>query len=121
MKMARFILDLILPLVPAGHADRLASGCVITGGAALLQGMPELAEEVLGMPVRRGSPKGIGGLVDVVKSPEYSTAVGLVQYGAAHRALRDVKVREERGAPACPRRRWAMSSCECAKTPLMPS
>jgi cell division protein FtsA len=47
-----------------------------------LQGLPELAEEILGMPVRRGVPQGIGGLSDVVKTPIYATAVGLVLYGA---------------------------------------
>ncbi|MBM4380628.1 MAG: cell division protein FtsA [Deltaproteobacteria bacterium] len=65
-----------------GYADQLASGVVITGGATLLQGMPEVAEEILGVPVRRGLPRGVGGLVDVVKSPMYATAVGLVVYGA---------------------------------------
>jgi cell division protein FtsA len=34
------------------------------------------------MPCRRGAPKGVGGLVDVVRSPEYATGVGLVLYGA---------------------------------------
>ena len=34
------------------------AGVVITGGSTLLDGMPELAEEVLGMPVRRGMPHG---------------------------------------------------------------
>ncbi len=38
--------------------------------------MPELAEEVIGLPVRRGMPRGIGGLVDVVKSPMYATGRG---------------------------------------------
>ena len=65
-----------------GMEELLASGVVITGGSTLLAGMPELAEEVLGLPVRRGMPRGIGGLVDVVKSPMYATAVGLVIYGA---------------------------------------
>jgi cell division protein FtsA len=65
-----------------GMEELLASGVVITGGSTLLAGTPEMAEEVLGMPVRRGLPRGIGGLVDVVKSPMYATAVGLVQYGA---------------------------------------
>jgi cell division protein FtsA len=60
----------------------MASGVVITGGSTLLAGMPEMAEEVLGMPVRRGVPRGIGGLVDVVKGPQFATAVGLVMYGA---------------------------------------
>lgn len=69
-------------LTRCGLADTLASGLVVTGGSTLLQGLPELAEEILGMPVRRAAPQGIGGLVDVVRSPIYSTAVGLVLYGA---------------------------------------
>ena len=39
-------------------------------------------EDVLGTPVRRGVAGGIGGLVDVVKGPQFATAVGLVLYGA---------------------------------------
>src|SRR5215831_5395000 len=68
----------------SGYEDRLASGAVITGGQSLLEGMQEMAEEVLGVPVRRGIPKGVGGLVDVVKAPAYATGVGLVLYGARH-------------------------------------
>ncbi len=59
-----------------GCEDMLASGAVITGGATQLPGMAELAEEVLGIPVRLGMPKGVGGLADVVKSPAFSTGVG---------------------------------------------
>ncbi|MCA9601922.1 MAG: cell division protein FtsA [Myxococcales bacterium] len=69
-------------IAETGFGDMLAAGAVITGGTTLLDGMPEVAEEVLGMPVRRGAPTGIGGLIDVVKSPMYSTGVGLVKYGA---------------------------------------
>lgn len=65
-----------------GLEDSLASGLVVTGGSTLLQGLPELAEEVLGMPVRRGMPHGIGGLSEVVRSPIFATGVGLVLYGA---------------------------------------
>ena len=69
---------------------------VITGGSTLLSGMTEMAEEVLGVPVRRGLPKGIGGLIDVVKSPVFATAVGLVIYGAQQRAGSPYfKIREE--------------------------
>ena len=74
-----------------GYADLLASGVVITGGTTLLQGMPELAEETLGLPTRRGMPRGIGGLVDVVKSPMYATGVGLVLYGARNMDLRSFR------------------------------
>jgi cell division protein FtsA len=65
----------------AGQEDLLASGVVLTGGSTQLAGMAELAEEVLGLPVRRGAPRNVGGLIDVVKSPAYATAVGLLHYG----------------------------------------
>jgi cell division protein FtsA len=64
-----------------GCEDLLASGAVVTGGATQMPGITELAEEILGLPVRRGMPKGVGGLAEVVRSPTFSTAVGLVRYG----------------------------------------
>ncbi len=80
----------------AGLEEAMASGVVITGGSTLLAGMPEMAEEVLGMPVRRGVPRGIGGLVDVVKGPQFATAVGLVLYGARQQEGSPYfKIREE--------------------------
>ncbi len=78
-----------------GFSELLTSGVVITGGSTLLSGMPELAEEIMGVPVRRGVPRGIGGLVDVVKSPVYATGVGLVVYGARHQDRRMFRIREE--------------------------
>ncbi|OGP32316.1 MAG: cell division protein FtsA [Deltaproteobacteria bacterium GWC2_42_11] len=65
----------------SGYDNIVASGIVLTGGTAALDGVAELGEQVFNMPVRRGLPEGIGGLVDVVKSPMYSTGVGLVLYG----------------------------------------
>jgi cell division protein FtsA len=65
-----------------GCEDMLASGAVITGGATQLPGMVELGEEILGLPVRLGMPKGVGGLAEVVKTPGFATGVGLVQYGS---------------------------------------
>ncbi|HJY34221.1 MAG TPA: hypothetical protein VJ260_05180, partial [Vicinamibacterales bacterium] len=54
-----------------------------TGGGALLEGMAEIAEQILDLPIRRGVPAGVGGLADHVNSPAFATAVGLVMY--AHR------------------------------------
>jgi cell division protein FtsA len=68
-------------LVRARYDDLLPAGVVLTGGATLLPGMPEVAERVLGVSARRGSPRGFGGLSDVVDSPIYSTGVGLVKFG----------------------------------------
>ena len=64
-----------------GYEKSLNSGIVLTGGTALLEGLEEAAEEIFDLPVRRGDPSGIGGLVDRVNTPDYATAVGLILYG----------------------------------------
>lgn len=68
-----------------GYENLISSGIVLTGGASMLEGTVELAEKVFDMPVRVGSPYGISGLTDVINSPLYSTATGLVIYGMAHK------------------------------------
>lgn len=69
-------------LKKTGFEDMFASGIVLTGGTALMEGLPEAAERFLGLPIRRGTPRNIGGLMDVVNSPIYATGVGLVLFGA---------------------------------------
>jgi cell division protein FtsA len=65
-----------------GLLEQMSAGVVLTGGAVLLQGMSEFAEEILGMPVRIGMPTGIKGITQLVHGPEYAAGVGLVKYGA---------------------------------------
>lgn len=68
-------------IIQSGHEDIITSGIVLTGGATIMEGMAEAAERVFQLPVCRGIPKYIGGLVDVVNSPIYATSVGLLFYG----------------------------------------
>jgi cell division protein FtsA len=75
-----------------GFLEQLSAGVVLTGGAVLLEGMTEFAEEILGMPVRVGFPTGVKGITQLVHGPQYATGVGLVKYGAqavAEAAVRD--------------------------------
>ena len=72
----------------AGYGEHCAAGMVVTGGASIMEGVPELGEQLLDMPVRRGIPAGVGGLTDVVASPIYATGVGLALYGAQNRHQR---------------------------------
>ena len=65
-----------------GLLEQLSAGAILTGGAVLLEGMPEFAEEILGMPVRIGFPTGVKGITQLVHGPQYATGVGLVKYGA---------------------------------------
>jgi cell division protein FtsA len=88
----------------AGFGQRLNGGVVVTGGAAAMQGVAELAADVFGTGVRIGSPEeNIGGLSDSVQAPRFATVVGLALYGAnrtaagfsatsRHRALAGVGV-----------------------------
>lgn len=69
----------------AGYDEAVAAGVVLTGGASIMEGVPELAEQIFDLPARRGFPTGVTGLVDVISSPIYATGVGLVLYGAEHR------------------------------------
>jgi cell division protein FtsA len=60
--------------------EGLRGGVVLTGGGAQLDGLLELAEQVFDAGVRYGLPRGLGGLVDVISSPTWSTASGLLLY-----------------------------------------
>jgi len=65
----------------SGLEELLSSGIVITGGSSLMRGMVELGEEVFHMPVRVGLPNYSGALAEVVRSPRYSTGMGLLLAG----------------------------------------
>jgi cell division protein FtsA len=82
-------------ILTSGFQDMLSGGVVITGGATLLEGMPELAEFIFEMPVKRGLPMNIGGLRDVVNSPKFATGVGLLKYGAKNLQKSKFPIREK--------------------------
>ena len=75
------ILEIVaVELKRAGYLDKVAAGLVITGGTGCLPGLAELAEERLEIPARIGVPLGCSGLTDLVNTPAYATAAGLVSY-----------------------------------------
>lgn len=69
-------------LVRSTFKDFLRAGVVLTGGGALMEGTQKLGEHIFDVPTRIGYPRDIGGIKDVVNSPKFSTAVGLLLYGA---------------------------------------
>jgi cell division protein FtsA len=82
------IFDLVQrEIAGAGYAGKLSAGVVLTGGAAAMQGVAELASDVFGTGVRVGMPDNVGGLSDSVEAPRFATVVGLAQYGAQQVAL----------------------------------
>jgi cell division protein FtsA len=96
---ARMLTDIVVPraqeflmlirdeLRRGGLESQIPAGIVFTGGGAHLRGLPELAERVFNLPVRVAVPRGLAQMSEEVSQPEYSTAVGLVLYGARTRRL----------------------------------
>jgi len=80
----------------SGYEELLSSGVVITGGTAMMDGMVELGEDIFLKPVRLGVPDYTGNLSDVVRSPRFSTAMGLLQEARVQR-LRGRRVSQTRG------------------------
>jgi cell division protein FtsA len=96
---ARMLSDIVEPRVQeflmlvrdelrrAGLESQVPAGIILTGGGSKLRGLVELAEHVFKLPVRVAAPRGLAGMSEEVSQPEYSTAVGLVLYGARTRRL----------------------------------
>lgn len=64
----------------SGYDGLLPAGMVLTGGTSLLPGIRNLADRVLGLPVRVARPENMVGLVDQLNSPAFSTSVGLLNW-----------------------------------------
>jgi cell division protein FtsA len=65
-------------LIRSGVLDKLASGVVLVGGTALLEGTQELAERVFNLPVRRGLPVNLKGIPEDLMKPMFVAAAGLL-------------------------------------------
>jgi len=76
------LFDLVkIELDRSGKTELIASGVVLTGGSAKMEGVRHLAEEVFHMPVNVVAPSRVAGIADIVSNPIYSTGVGLLMYG----------------------------------------
>ncbi len=84
----------------SGFEEVLSSGVVLTGGSAMMPGMAELAEDIFLKPARVGVPVYDGQLADVVKSPRYSTALGLLEEAKRQYLRGQVMVRQGGSAKA---------------------
>lgn len=82
---AEEIFELILREIKrSGYDGLLPAGVVITGGTAELEGLIELGQRVLGLPVRAGAPEDIEGMVQAIQGPAFATSVGLLLWGLRH-------------------------------------
>jgi len=67
-----------------GMLEHCAAGMVITGGAARLPGILDIADSVLRMPIRMAWPAPLAKMPSTLAEPEFATVLGMIVYG--HRA-----------------------------------
>ena len=79
-------------LKKSGFGTQIPSGLVICGGGAQTIGVLEQAKYVLGFPARVGQIEGLAGLVEEIDSPSFSTAAGLILYGAQQSGGREIRI-----------------------------
>jgi cell division protein FtsA len=80
----------------SGYEELLSSGVVLTGGTSLMPGIAELGEDIFMKPVRIGVPDYTGGLADMVRTPRFATAMGLLHEARAQQ-LRGRRVASQSG------------------------
>jgi cell division protein FtsA len=89
------IIDLVnYQIKSSGFQDKIMTGIVITGGGSQLRNLPQLVSYITGKEVRVGLPNEHLGKDSklIIKSPIFSTGVGLVQKGFEEVVWKDVKV-----------------------------
>lgn len=64
--------------------QKVHAGIVMTGGTSLLDNMADLAEQIFDVSVRIGYPQHVGGITDIINTPQCATGVGLLLYGVKH-------------------------------------
>lgn len=83
----------------AGFEQQILSSVVLTGGGSLMEGVVEMAEQILDLPARHGIPNITGGLMNDLDSPAYATVAGTLLYGF-HKQMNQKKIHSLKdGAP----------------------
>jgi cell division protein FtsA len=65
--------------------NEITGGIVLTGGGALIKGLPELGEYVIERPTKVGYPAPFGGMTNIMQNPKYSTVLGLLLESASRK------------------------------------
>ena len=63
--------------------NNLTFGIVLTGGGSKLENIRELAEDFFNLPIKKGIPDSINGIIDIINNPRYATVIGITQYASS--------------------------------------
>ena len=68
----------------SGYANNIPAGVVLTGGGSLTVNAKEICSKVIPLPLRIGNPPKLGGIVDDILNPSYTSTIGLLMYNLEH-------------------------------------
>lgn len=85
VRVEETLMILAKTLEDSGFKEQIGAGVVLTGGMTKLDGIRELASAIFdNVPIRIAKPREVDGLFETLRDPSYSTAIGLVMYGAGY-------------------------------------
>ncbi|HEX8923793.1 MAG TPA: cell division protein FtsA [Patescibacteria group bacterium] len=64
----------------SGFSQNIPAGIVLTGGGALTVNIKDICNQVIPLPLRVASPPKVGGIVDDILNPAYTSSIGLLMY-----------------------------------------
>ena len=64
----------------SGFHQTIPAGIVLTGGGAQTINIKEVCEKVIPLPLRIASPPKVGGIIDDIINPAYSSSIGLLMF-----------------------------------------
>lgn len=78
-------------LEQSGYAGKLPAGVVITGGGAQLDGIAQVMEAALGVPVRPGRPDNINCLTPEINKPQNAVVLGGLMYASRNTVVAELE------------------------------
>jgi len=64
----------------SGFHQTIPAGIVLTGGGAQTINAKEVCEKIIPLPLRIASPPKVGGIIDDIINPSYSSSIGLLMF-----------------------------------------
>lgn len=64
----------------SGFSKTIPAGIVLTGGGSQTVNIKEICNKIIPLPLRIASPPNVGGIIDDILNPSYTSSIGLLMY-----------------------------------------
>jgi cell division protein FtsA len=80
----------------SGFASTIPAGIVLTGGGAQTVNIKEVCEKIIPLPLRIATPPKVGGIIDDIINPAYSSSIGLLMYSNENKKTSNTTVKKNK-------------------------